>query len=270
MTDLRTLLHDSAPAPRGPLDMRDVRRRAERAGARRVLAWLSGIGVAIGLGVPVGGALLSPADNAAVVEVGVSEPSTTTSAPNPTVPVAAPLGATTSSTVRLASRSGVDRPGLVDDAVTASELEGDPAAIATTTLGAPAGVDSEPSPKLEATDGYPLASSCSVDNAGLGPKRQRTCQFTATTRGGAEMRSNGVAMAAGNGAEGHVTVTRDGKRTTTIVQYDSASAGDLGVFGCGGLIEPGDLVEVVLTNGAGSPDGSTTTLGAGEGWYCWQ
>jgi hypothetical protein len=251
--------------------MRDVRRRAERAGARRVLGWLGGIGVAIGLGVPVGGALLSPADNDAVVGVGVSDASTTTSAPvDGAVPIPGPLGATTTSTLRLGSGSGVDGARLAEDALTASGLGGDTAQTATTTLGASASRGSQPSPKIEATEGYPLASSCSVDNAGLGPRRQRTCQFTATTRGGAEMRSNGVATAAGNGAEGQVTVTRDGKRTTTNVQFNSASAGDLGVFRCGGLIEPGDLVEVVLTNGAGSPDGSTMTLGAGEGWYCWE
>lgn len=125
-------------------------------------------------------------------------------------------------------------------------------------------------PGFKSVQASPPASACTVDNAGLNPGGQRMCSFTATTMGGATMRSDGVVMAAGNGAQGYVTITRQGIRRTHTVQYNSARAGELGVFSCGGLIEPGDLVEVVLTNGPAALDGSTVTLGAGEGWYCWQ
>ena len=66
MADLRTLLHDAAPTPRGPLDLDAVRRRAGRLGVRRAVAWVAGLGAVIGLGVPVAGGvggLLVPADD---------------------------------------------------------------------------------------------------------------------------------------------------------------------------------------------------------------
>lgn len=90
------------------------------------------------------------------------------------------------------------------------------------------------------------------------------------------MESDGPVTSAGTHPEGRVTVTRDGVSTTYDVVSNRARAEDpageeLGVFaGCGqgNFIQPGDLVEVVLTRTSSTPPATTTTLTAGEGWRC--
>ena len=83
------------------------------------------------------------------------------------------------------------------------------------------------------------------------------------------MRSDGPASPS-VGVRGEVLVTRNGMTTRHEVQYSSVRAGDLHTFACTPFIEPGDLVEAVLTNSMSPADADRTTLGAGEGWTCFE
>lgn len=248
MTDIRMLLHEAAPQPLRPLDMTALRARARRRTARRVITWLAGLGIAVGAGLPVGGSLLVSAGDVERADRVSPDRSALSTLP-PSEPGAGGVG----------SGKG---PGLVGAPGPTHPGEADPSPVTTATAGDTGGLALSPSD-------YPAAASCSVDTTGLGDGEQRRCRFTATRGGGTDMTTNGPTNPApGTPPSGDVTVTRNGVATTYHVR--TAGAGDLSAFaGCGDVIEPGDLVEVVLTNGiSGDTDQWTTTLGAGEGWSC--
>ena len=258
MTDLRTLLHDAAPTPRRPLDMAAVRRRSQRLGLRRVGLWLGALGVLAGVAVPVAGGLVPSSGPDAGVDVGPGPTTTTTLDPDPgdggPVPSSIPADEAEAST---ASRVGSPRSGDDPSPVTPAS-PGNAGAPATT----------EPPAALAGQ--YPAAPECSVDNEGLGAGEQRRCRFTATKTGGASLISSDGVDPEATVFRGEVFLTRAGRTTRYEVGHSAgARAGEVGVAaGCSDVvIEPGDLVEVVLTNGSGRQV-ATTTLGAGDGWAC--
>ena len=257
MTDLSTLLHESAPTPRRPLDLDAIHARAQRRGGWRRW-WLGGLAAV--LAVPASAGILAPAhEGASTVDTDRRPPVVTPDEPP------APDGTAV---------------GGDDGGATSDDRAGEPVAAGRPLAASTAGPDgSSPSPTTPVwstagdeldpmpADPYPLASACSVDDAGHTPGEERRCRFTASGRGGASLRSSGPTSPVGS--SGRVLVTRNGQTTTHEVRYQSVRAGEFGAFACGGLIEPGDLVEVVLTTKSTPDDGTVTTLGAGEGWECW-
>lgn len=257
MTDLRTLLNASAPTPTRPLDMRAVRRRAQRTRARRALAWLGAIGVLVGIGVPTGGALLSPADRSRVDAIDGDRAIATTTSVVGEVDDSSEV-APDSNSSEGASEAG---QGVVG---------GDPGSPL---LEHPTTTRSTARPRADA---YPRAAGCSVNDDGLAEEESRVCRFTATTRGNAYMRTDGGVHYFGVQPDGRVTVTRAGVSTTyqvgnTGVTAEDPNGEEAAVFaGCGSngtFIEPGDLVEVVLTRTSSTEPTATTVLTAGE-WQC--
>jgi len=265
MTDLRELLHESAPRPTGPLDMAAVYRRGRQRRSRRLGGWLGLAGVTLGLGVPSGSMLVTAGEG------GRDQAAATTTLP-PTG--AARAASETTTTLGLvagppirsltAGGGGAKTPIRTVDPLAPSAAptsSGDPIAAPTST--APPGATPTSGPAAPRPE-YPRAASCSVDNAGLGPSEQRACRFTATAAGGASRRPYGDEV---NSPHGQVLVTRNGTTTAHPVFGAEVFAGDVR-RGCQELfIQPGDLVEVVLTN---SPRGTTQveTIGAGEHWEC--
>jgi hypothetical protein len=129
--------------------------------------------------------------------------------------------------------------------------------------GSPAPTATPSSPTTTAP-AYPAAASCSIDNRDLGPSEQRSCRFTATAEGGASRRPYGDEASS---PHGQVFVTRYGTTTVHPVHGFNVFAGDVET-GCENrFIQPGDLVEVVLTNNPGGTR-SVETIGAGQGWEC--
>jgi hypothetical protein len=240
MTDIRTLLHEAAPAPFAALDMTAVRERARRRGIRRIAALLLGAGMVVGVGAPFGIDALAPASRTERVgTVGVEHVDD----------AAPPNRLSTEVTV------GTDR--------TASAAARAPAA--TTVVRRSATHESTP------PSDYPVAAACSVNDVGLGAGEVRTCRFTASARGGGSFDYSGpTSPPPGVSPSGEVRVTRDGETTIHNMDAQEVFVGDTGTFRCSAFIEPGDRVEVVLTN---SPtpraDDPTITLGAGENWECW-
>lgn len=248
MTDIRTLLYEAAPAPSGPLDMTAVRSRSARRSWRRIAAWMGGVGLVIGAGVAGGGNLL--------VSTGSD------GRDHPSHEREAAAEATTTTTTADGSSAGspgaaAGAEGAVGGGPTAARASG-PEVVSSRSTGT-----STLDPWV-----YPSAESCSVDNTGMGDGQRRSCSFRATAKGGAQLRSSGPTNPSpGVSAEGTVTVTRDGQRTTYTIGKWRAEAGGMGVFiGCEvNIIQPGDLVDVELVNGTDA-DGETsvTTLGAGK------
>ena len=239
MTDIRTLLHDAAPTPAVALDMAAVRARARRTTLRRrVIAVLTGVGAAIGIGVPVGTGLLAPASQ--------------------------------SERVGIVGGERIEDHTLGDDERRASDV----AALSATTVASILGRSSATTTRSQtptAPVAYPSAAFCTVNDRDLVAGAQRSCRFTATKRGGASLQSDGsTAPPPGVSPKGEVRVTRGGETSTHEVTNVRAKAGDAEVFaGCSFFIEPGDLVEVVITSSAaGAKDDATVTLGGGEGWAC--
>ena len=254
MTELRSLLHDSAPVPSGPLDMAAVRRRARRTGFRRVAAWLAGLGAIAGIGFPLGGSILVNADQPGRPRVERVAPET-----------AEDLGDHTATTSRTA-----DATGGGSARVTATTLLRAQPTTTTTTATSPAAEQNDVKPPVavsaEQRD-FPPAPFCAVDNVGLAANQSRSCRFTATTAGGGTVKTTSPVYPP-PGIRAEMRITRNGETTTHMIGHQRVQAGEAGTFYCGALIEPGDLVEVVLTNSP-SPDGSTSTAGAGDGWECW-
>jgi hypothetical protein len=261
MPDLSTLLHDSAPAPRRPLDLAAVHQRARLSGVRRRLLWLGGLGALLAL--PGGAGILAPAGDGGDTVDSRRPPAIT-----PDRPAVGDDGPA-------ADAGGTAAPGDGDDAIAAGTgTRGTPTtspapASSAADAGAPTLVEVGPTGGADGNvpTPFPSASACAVDDVGHVPGEERRCRFTATAGGGASLRSSGPTSSVG--ARGRVIITRNGQTTTHEVQYQSVRAGELGAFACGGLIEPGDLVEVVLTTKSTPDDGTVTTLGAGEGWECW-
>ncbi len=265
MVDLRTLLQECAPKPRSPLDLDAIHARAQRRPRRRFATWLGIVGLTAGIGIP-GGAVLVTADRqndrqaappivpslVAPVRVdGATDASTTTSTPT------ALSGATTRRAESRSVEASADSSGTA-----AADDRAHVVAPPTTSRGpTPATTSVVPSPSPAE---YPRAASCSVDNQGLGRGEQRQCRFTATSTGGASFRDGSDEP---RGPTAQVSVTRNGSTTTRPVTGVAVFAGDL-KRGCAEqFIQPGDLVELVLTN-TGSDPGAAATIGAGEGWDC--
>lgn len=269
MADLRTLLQQSAPKPTTPLDLAAIHARAQRRPRRRFATWLGIAGLTLGIGIP-GGSVLVTADRendrqadppsvpAVVTPVrvdGATDATTTTSMPT------APSGATAR---RATESKSVEAPaarggsaGSDDNARVVAPPTTSRGSVPTTTTV----VSAAPSPT---PSDYPQAASCSIDNRGLGRNEQRRCRFTATTSGGASFRDGSNEP---RGPTAQVSVTRDGTTTTRPVTGVAVFAGDLGQACAERFIQPGDLVELVLSN-TGTDPGAEATIGAGEGWAC--
>ncbi|MDQ3106333.1 MAG: hypothetical protein M3Q68_00815 [Actinomycetota bacterium] len=268
MIDLRTMLHDSAPMPRTPLDMADIQRRARRRQPRRFAAWLGLAGLTLGVGIPGASVLVTAGD-----PHGEQAKPTATSIDtvlDAVLDADATTDSTTTTTTRGATSEGV-RPATaarVDGTTAAAPiaggtLQGGGATEAPSTTINPARPTTTTGPPP--AEAYPRAASCTVDNAGLGPNEQRRCLFTATAAGGASRRPYGDEV---NSPHGQVLVTRNGATTAHPVVGVNVFAGDL-ERGCEDLfIQPGDLVEVILTNSA-SGTREVETIGAGEHWECY-
>jgi len=249
MTDIRTLLHEAALSPLRPLDMAALQTRARRRSIRRFATWVAGVGVVITAAVPTGGAIL----------VNTSEGQRDRAERrDPTVEDGTAVDDDGSFQAIGGGETGARDGGLPPDSVGRSST--------TTTA---SGGSGSAAPTDSST--YPRRSSCVVDNVGLGDGETRACRFTATVAGSADMTSTGTTNPP-PGARGEVTVTRDGVSRTYDAEVTDRRVGDAGVFaGCGGeFIQPGDLVDVVLTNSTADPEDATITLGAGEGWECWR
>lgn len=273
MTDLRTLLRESAPTPRQPLDLAELHRRADRRGTRRWLTWIAGLGAVLGLAGPVGVGVLSPADEGdSRVGVGPVVTTSSTVASASASAVASASTTTTTTTTRRGTGAGARATSAkAADRPSDAGAPADPVVGSSERSTAPGPAD-RPAPAT-ATAGnpdYPEATACTVDDVGLGPGEERRCRFTATTNGGASLRSDGPASP-DVGVRGEVIITRGRTTTRREVQYQSVRAGDVSAFaGCDKFIEPGDLVEVVLTNSTSPAESGRTTLGAGEGWACYE
>lgn len=254
MTDLRRLLHDSAPVPSGPLDMAAVRRRARRTGLRRVASWIAGLTVISGIGFPLGESIFVNADQPGRPRVERTSPETVEEDGDPT--------ATT-------LRAGDGRDSGTSPVTSVTSLRAHPGPTTTTaTVPAASHSGAEPSVAATADEGdYPSAPFCAVDNVGLGANQSRSCRFKATTRGGGTVKTTSPVYPP-PGIRAEMRITRNGETTTHTIGHQRVQAGEAGTFYCGALIEPDDLVEVVLTNSP-APDGSTSTAGAGDGWECW-
>lgn len=251
MTDIRTLLREAAPQPLAPLDMVAVRALARRRSMRRFVTWVGGIGVVIAAAVPTGGSLLVNAAGGGRDHNG---------AKNEAQAVDAVDRGTTDRSLS-APLVGTDRAG--DPAAAGIAPPGGPPEGGVTTT-----TDQRDAVAPASASDYPKRPSCVIDNVGLGDGEQRSCRFTATSDGGADLVSSGT-VSPPPGAKAEVTVTRDGQTTTYSVHNQEQRAGGLNHAICGSFIEPGDLVEVVLTNSTNDPERATLTLGAGEGWECW-
>ncbi len=269
MTDLTTLLQEGAPVPQQPLDVDALLQRARRPSGRRLMAWLGGLGAVVGLAIPVGGALLAPADRRATEIVTGPEISPASTTPTPTTASqgATPRTSRSGDSSQVAGTSLPDlgarsQPALISATTTAARAPGASLSTSTTTTTSLAAA----APASE----YPAAHSCVVNDTGLASGEQRRCRFAAQGKGGASLRSSGPANAAGNGAKGEVLITRGKQTTRQDVAFQRSDAGDLAVFACGGPdIQAGDLVEIILTAGNDPGDSTTMTLGAGEGWECY-
>lgn len=257
MTDLHTLLRESAPAPSSPLDMSAVRQRAARLGTRRFFAWVAGLGVATGLVVPIGGPLLVSGDRAEQVATDVRAPDNGDQEGDEGVDRVEDRADAGSS----ASDAGND-----EGSESASEASAS-APPSTVARGTASGSVADAAAPAAPAEHFPAAAVCTVDTVGLGAGHERVCRFTATAAGGASLTTTGP-ISPPPGIKAEVIVTRNGESTTYVVTEDTVRAGEVGTFRCGRIIEVGDLVEVVLTNSP-APDGHRTTLGAGEGWECW-
>lgn len=267
MADLRTLLHQSAPKPRSPLDLVSIHERVQRRPHRRFAAWLGIAGLLLGLGVPGGSALVTADRQNDRQAAPPSLPSLIESGH-----VDSGVDVPTTTSTQIASARSTARPSTESKAVEASaagsgSAEADDSArvIAppTTARGPAATTSTVVAPSPSPAD-YPRAASCSIDNAGLGRNEQRRCRFTATATGGAGFRDGSDEP---RGPTAQVSVTRDGSTMTRPVTGVAVFAGDL-KRGCAEqFIQPGDLVELVLTN-SGSDSEAEATVGAGEGWEC--
>lgn len=234
MTDLRTLLHDAAPRPSGPVDIGALMAEAGRRRPwRRIGLWFASLVAVIGIG---GGAVigLAPAD----------DPSHIDTLPGPTT-----------TTTAVAS----------DEGISARTVAGPTAMPTTTTPAAAVSPSSEASgdepswywrPPTEPTECELTAGGSGVSDddlgggAGFDDPGTHTCTFIATDDGGYR--------AAGTWS---ITIERDGDRIGRSHLDRSPACEDVG------FILPGDVVTVNVR----TPGGATTadtSIGAGPSWSC--
>lgn len=275
MTDLRTLLHDAAPDPSGPVDVAEIHRRAEQRGVRRIVAWVASMGVLLA-SLPVGNSLLlQSADDGEQAGPPATEESQGDDASTPEGDQAPPSSQPPSDASAPSTSAAPD--------------DGDPQTASGTTpdgggwtivvdYATPTPSTTSP-PPVTGSATHPAESSCQVDTTDMAAGQQRVCRFTATDAGGAAMTGNTV-----DGWEsdvvGEVTVTRDGN---VVYVWNSDEHGAAVFAGNGGVrrdtcgdpvvhqdegyfIQAGDLVDVVLT--VHQDDDELVTLGAGQGWSC--
>jgi len=251
MPDIRTLLHDAAPQPVAALDMAAVRSRAARRPRRRLVTWLAGLGAVIaagvGVGIPGGGGILVNAgqdDRPAVIESDSSR---------------------TDEIVDGTATAWDPSPGMDDEA-------GFSPPVSSPSASSPASVPHPLAPTAAPSAAYPPMASCSVDNRDLGRGHSRSCRFTATTAGGWNYyQPPNHLPSASDAPTVSVRVTRDGSTTvySTRMVRDGGPAGTYHLDGCtDDVIEPGDLVEVVITEPYDATVRTEMGGGAGEHWGC--
>jgi hypothetical protein len=250
MNEFAQLLKDAAGQPPRPLNMVAVRQRAARQGRRRRAGvWLWAAVAALGIGVPTGVSLVPSGDRP--TDVRSIENDRDTRRPPAPDPTGDPdLGGAPQEPVRNASTAGSD--GAHRQAVTPAASPTLPTATTTATTKAA---------------GYPPMTSCSVYSDGLVDDNQRSCRFTATQPGGWNFYQRELHTPR-DIPDTWVSVTRDGHtkeyRTTRTASGNIADGCDDGV------IEPGDLVEVVVgppSRWLGEPN-EDAGVGAGAGWGC--
>ena len=250
MTDIRTLLHDAAPSPTGPLDMAAVRARARRSPGRRLAAWIVGAGALIGVGVPVGNAVLVTGGHDTAVEV--VDPTPTTGVTTTSIPAAAP------------QRDAPATDREYGAGSTASNVTDAESAL-------PASSGSE-APTMGYDPPYPRASECSVDTYGLASGDARTCRFTATAAGGWNYYQPPHGPTITEIPYIEVSVTRgDETRVYRTERVPSGTpTGGYRLKGCDDdIIRPGDRVEVLIQQADPWMDiRNEMGVGAGSGWGC--
>lgn len=248
MPDIRTLLHDAAPAPAAPLRMEEIRARARRPSTRRLVAWIAGLGAVLGVGVPVGAGLLPSADEADPVLVIDPRPTIETTPTSQPAPV----------TVAAEEPDAVVAPPAVDRPQEAT-LE----PSASTTPPAPA-------PSTTAGGQYPAGAACWVGSAGLDAGESRACRFTATTPGGWNTYSSSLTPPLDRMPIVRVTVRRGREVRVYRSRYIDEN-GETRYENCADdIIQPGDLVEVRIEQADVWIDGTgyDESGGAGGGWGC--
>ena len=260
MSDIRTLLHEAAPTPLEPLDMEAVRARAVRRMRRRLVALVTGVTALLAAAIPIGNSLLAPAGGGDASVIIAPPPAVADPAVEPDRSDQVPSGPAEPS-----HPSGSTEGSASSESPNAQSMAPAPSIFTPTPTADPAAT---------ATAKYPLAKSCSVDNAGLAYGEQRSCTFTATHAGGwnfYQPPEHGPSI--GDPATVTVRVVHDG--ATQIYRSemlpDGGPAGSYDVEGCDdAIIQPGDLIEVTIEQ----PDGRYEVVvgeaggGAGKGWGC--
>jgi hypothetical protein len=220
MPDLATLLRNAAPPPVRPLDVDRLLAARRSSWRRRLGLGLAGIAV-LGLGVPVGDALLSSGDRSPNVEtVGLRRDP---ARPEPTRPQ--PPG------------PDVDTPKGATDVIAGTEAGAHPSTDrpnGTSAVAPSSGAADTPYP-----EGCGVAGNSSgnvhLENGGLGWEEYPNCSYTATRTGGYVARGDWVIEITRNGA----TFTADSKKNAACAAL--------------GFIQPGDQVRALLQAGANSP-----------------
>lgn len=184
-----------------------------------------------------------------------------TESPQPLAPSATPDPSSTSGSLLSAKETASD---------VATETASGPAPLAAAPASdvAPA---TATSPAGSADSSYPPASDCSVDARGMAAGTTRSCQFTATDYGGWWAGFAGMPLFGVNNPDpsAAVWVTRGTSKEFYMSDGGQGPAMDMSWAGCdNNIIQPGDLVEVVITAGEGNNPGSYYEAGAGLGWSC--
>lgn len=255
MTQLHELLDRAAPSLTRPLDLVDLERRARQRGLRRLLACVTaGLAAIGGVAVAPGTALFASGDHGQRVETAdVEEPSIDAPVDHgPNRGEDAPVG-----------RSDNHASGSVADAIAPRATSDHPRPPATTSA--------TTTTTTPSTEPHPAAAaSCAVHGDALTDYGQQSCRFTATAPGGWNV--DGGDVPSDRRRVATVNVTRDGVTTTYRSRQvsDPTSTGFFRVQGCAdGIIEPGDLVEVIIElQQEWIYPQSTMGAGAGEHWGC--
>ncbi len=265
MTDIRTLLHEAAPRTAVELDLEELRRQAGRHSLRRVASWLAAGLAVLAIAVPTGQTILSPADHGPAgldvrqVDGGdLGEDGTRRGDTEASSPTSIDDDPTHGSVIAGEVAGPIERLGMPSPDRAIVDTTSTTTSAATTT--APPDMSAWWAPDPE----YPARSGCSVDDAGLAPRRERRCQFTATVAGGASVDPEHSSVPSTQTADQvRVTVRRPNGEVMEWSGTRSYGVGDAQVFfGCDVFIEPGDRVEVAIVAG---DDPARTTVHAGEG-----
>lgn len=271
MTEFARLLRDAAGQPPRPLPMAAIYHRAARRSLRRRVGFgLAVLAALAGLGGPAGVSVLTTGDRPAHVDaVRIEDRREPTPSTRP-VERRPSHETTATSAVSVSSDSASAVPDV-----------GAPSSVSlTTTTTTASSTDGGSAQYTGSRTGAARASSCWVDNVDSGNRTVRAgdsvrCRFTAAVSGGwnVHQERGSTSPLESEIVTAVVHVTRNGV-TTTYRTREVKTANGSRTEGCADdVIQPGDLVEVVLSESEDdtpldvSPD-EGVAVGAGEGWGC--